>query len=123
MTIILPLPARQCSQNARTGNSRVACILKSQIIKKHRTRAKLITVDLINSQKDTLPLPIGYSLAHYFKYPHWIRDEDNADGACKAYRDGICDAFRMDDKNFTKQKLSTREIDKENPRVEITLYF
>jgi hypothetical protein len=52
-----------------------------------------------------------------------FRDEDNADGACKAYRDGICDAFGMSDKNFCKMKLSTREKDAKNPRVEITIYF
>lgn len=123
MTIILPIPDRQCSQNARTGNSRVAAVLKSKTIKAHREHAKLITLSIINSLKDTLPRPIGYSLAHFFKYPHWVRDEDNADGGCKAYRDGICDAFRIDDKHFTKQKLSTRAIDKEKERVEITLYF
>lgn len=66
--------------------------------------------------------PIGYSLAHYFP-TFRFRDEDNADGSCKAYRDGICDALGIDDQDFCKIALSTRAKDAKNPRVEITIYF
>jgi hypothetical protein len=66
--------------------------------------------------------PAGYKLEHYFPTLRF-RDEDNADGACKAYRDGICDALGIDDKDFCKIALSTRAKDAKNPRVEITIYF
>jgi hypothetical protein len=91
------------------------------MVKKHRTDAKHETLYemRITGCYDT---PLGYSLAHFFPTMAF-RDEDNADGACKAYRDGICDAFGMSDKNFCKLKLSTREKDAKNPRVEITIYF
>jgi hypothetical protein len=76
-----------------------------------------------NHPDDLLKMtPIGYSLAHYFP-TYRFRDEDNADGACKAYRDGICDAVGTDDANFCKIELSTRAKDANNPRVEITVYF
>jgi hypothetical protein len=118
--IIMPIPAREVSPNAARGQSRWAAIKKSKLVKEHRERAKLATIIYICPQHQTTPT--GYSLAHFFPTMAF-RDEDNADGACKAYRDGICDAFGMSDKNFCKIKLSTREKDAKNPRVEITIYF
>jgi len=120
MKITLPIPDREVSPNASRGQSRWAAIKKSKVVKDHRERAKIATMVTIDPQHCTAPL--GYSLAHFFPTMAF-RDEDNADGACKAYRDGICDAFGMSDKNFCKMKLSTREKDAKNPRVEITIYF
>jgi len=119
MKIILPIPDREVSPNASRGQSRWAAIKKSKLVKEHRERAKIATISAIGEWSY---LPTGYSLAHFFPTMAF-RDEDNADGACKAYRDGICDAFGMSDKNFCKMKLSTRGKDAENPRVEITIYF
>jgi hypothetical protein len=121
MKITLPIPAREVSPNASRGQSRWAAVKKSRIVKEHRVNAAWAT------RESMLPehihaTPLGYSLAHFFPTMAF-RDEDNADGACKAYRDGICDAFGMSDKNFCKMKLSTREKDAINPRVEITIYF
>ena len=120
MKITLPIPDREVSPNASRGQSRWAAIKKSKIVKEHRQRAYVATI--VNIDIDQPEKPIGYSLAHFFPTMAF-RDEDNADGACKAYRDGICDAFGMSDKNFCKMKLSTREKDANNPRVEITIYF
>ena len=119
MKITLPIPDREVSPNASRGQSRWAAIKKSKIVKEHRERAKTQTQAW---RGDCDKTPLGYSLAHFFPTMAF-RDEDNADGACKAYRDGICDAFGMSDKNFCKMKLSTREKDAKNPRVEITIYF
>jgi hypothetical protein len=119
MKITLPIPDREVSPNASRGQSRWAAIKKSKLVKQHRERSKIATIAAIGEWSY---LPLGYSLAHFFPTMAF-RDEDNADGACKAYRDGICDAFGMSDKNFNKLKLSTREKDAINPRVEITIYF
>ena len=119
MKITLPIPDREVSPNASRGQSRWAAIKKSKIVKEHRERARIATFAYVGDCHKT---PLGYSLAHFFPTMAF-RDEDNADGACKAYRDGICDAFGMSDKNFNKLKLSTREKDAKNPRVEITIYF
>jgi hypothetical protein len=121
MKIILPIPDREVSPNASRGQSRWAAISKSKKVKLHRDIARIATIYAIADCKQT-DKPLGYSLAHFFPTMAF-RDEDNADGACKAYRDGICDAFGMSDKNFCKIKLSTREKDAKNPRVEITIYF
>ena len=120
MKITLPIPDREVSPNASRGQSRWAAIKKSKIVKEHRERARNAT--LFEWKTHNIKTPLGYSLAHFFPTMAF-RDEDNADGACKAYRDGICDAFGMSDKNFCKMKLSTREKDAINPRVEITIYF
>jgi hypothetical protein len=63
----------------------------------------------------------GYSLAFFFKTAYF-RDEGNAEGSCKAYIDGICDALGINDRNFNKVALTTRAKDAANPRVEITIY-
>lgn len=120
MKITLPIPDREVSPNASRGQSRWAAIKKSKIVKEHREHARNAT--LLTWKTHNIKTPLGYSLAHFFPTMAF-RDEDNADGACKAYRDGICDAFGMSDKNFCKMKLSTREKDARNPRVEITIYF
>jgi hypothetical protein len=121
MKITLPIPDREVSPNASRGQSRWAAIRKSKKVKLHRDRARIETI-IAKQSLDCDTMPVGYSLAHFFPTMAF-RDEDNADGACKAYRDGICDAFAMSDKNFCKLALSTRAKDAENPRVEITIYF
>lgn len=121
MTITLPIPDREVSPNASRGQSRWAAISKSKKVKLHRDRARVETI-IAKQAIDCEQTPVGYSLAHFFPTMAF-RDEDNADGACKAYRDGICDAFGMSDKNFCKLALSTRAKDASNPRVEITIYF
>ena len=125
MTIVLPVPDRRIGPNSSRGQSRGAAIAKSRRIKLHRRRAKLATLELLGLQYHSQDLPVptfaGYTLAHYFKTAAH-RDDDNADGACKAYRDGIADALRIDDRQLPKLALSTIAKDATNPRVEITLH-
>jgi hypothetical protein len=98
---------------------------KARLVKRHRTRARLATLELLGLQYHSRDLPIpmftGYTLAHYFKTAAY-RDDDNADAACKAYRDGIADALGIDDRQLPKLALSTFHKDATNPRVEITLH-
>lgn len=125
MTITLPIPDRAVSPNARRGQSRRAAIAKAGVVKRHRLRAKLAALKVIGDAFHVRGLPVpafaGYSLAHFFKTAA-LRDDDNADAACKAYRDGIAEALGMDDRGLRKLKLSTIAKDAANPRVEITLY-
>lgn len=120
IVLTLPIPDRAISPNARRGQSKWAAIKKSKIVKAHREAARLEMLAAMGRVE--IGKPTGYSLAHYFKTAAF-RDEDNADGACKSVRDGICDALGINDKNFCKLKLSTRQKDAKNPRVEITVYF
>lgn len=122
ITLILPIPAREVSPNARRGESRWAAIKKSKIVKQHRLWAKnAMLVPIMRGEVGDW-LAVGYSLKHFFETAA-LRDDDNADGACKAYRDGICDALGINDKRLRKVALSEIAKDAERPRVEITLYF
>ncbi|MCW1922691.1 hypothetical protein OKA05_09010 [Luteolibacter arcticus] len=126
LVITLPIPDRRISPNASTGRGRGAIMRKSRITRRHKTNARLRTLELLGEQYHkpgvSVPAFAGYSLAHYFKTAAF-RDDDNADGACKAYRDGIADALGIDDLHFPKLALSTFAKDAANPRVEITLHL
>lgn len=120
--LMLPIPSREISPNARRGESRWAAIKKSKIVKQHRLWAKnAMLVPIMRGEVGDW-LAVGYSLRHFFETAA-LRDDDNADGACKAYRDGICDALGINDKRLRKVALSEIAKDTERPRVEITLYF
>lgn len=126
MTIVLPVPDRRIGPNASRGQSRGAALAKSRRIKLARRRAKIATLELLGLQYHSRDIPVpaftGYTLAHFFKTTAF-RDDDNADGACKAYRDGIAEALRIDDRQLPKLALSTMAKDAANPRVEITLHL
>lgn len=119
ITLTLPLPSRHVSPNASNGHSRGAAILKSRHVKLHRTRASLITRASFGTGQP--PTVTGYTLAF-----HWptkaYRDDDNADASVKSYRDGIADALAIDDRTIRKLALSTHHLDRDRPRLEITLH-
>jgi hypothetical protein len=120
LVLTLPIPAKEISPNASRGQSRWAAVKKSKIVKQHRENA-FIQMSLAYKLFDHRPPKVaGYNLAHYFKTAAY-RDDDNADGACKAYRDGIAQALGIDDRNFKKNALSTIGKDAANPRVEIKI--
>jgi len=120
MTIVLPIPHKKLSPNGRTHWAG-----KSKLTKAARTRAYLGTLEALGrlylSKGEPGPAFHGYTLAHFFPTAAY-RDDDNADAACKAYRDGIADALGMDDRLLPKLALSTMDKDATNPRVEITLH-
>lgn len=66
------------------------------------------------------PAFTSYSLAFYFPQER-NRDDDNAAASCKAYRDGIADALRIDDSTLRASAAPALLIDRTNPRLEITL--
>ena len=114
MTITLPIPDKILSPNARCHWAR-----KSKITRLHRHRAKLTTLAALAG--GNLPEFSTYSLTFHFP-TRARRDDDNAAASCKAYRDGIADALRIDDHGLTMSKSPSMLHDPENPRLEITLY-
>lgn len=113
MKIVLPLPSRLLSPNARIHRHN-----RAKLTKLHRNRAKLRTLEALAGS--TFPAT-GYSLAFY--WPDARRhDDDNANASTKAYRDGVADALRIDDYALPMLAVSTFSIDRANPRLEITLH-
>jgi crossover junction endodeoxyribonuclease RusA len=117
ITITLPLPHRDLSPNSRKHYRK-----KASVTKTYRVLAGAITAKaLLCSTNERRCRYNGYSLKFFF--PNAIRrDDDNAEASCKAYRDGIADALRMDDHGLKKLALSEFTIDRKTPRLEITIY-
>jgi crossover junction endodeoxyribonuclease RusA len=120
MTITLPIPDKKLWPNNTVGTmgQRMA---KSTATRKARHHAYLATYEEIRKGRlSGMPSMKGYTLAFFYKDAR-RRDDDNAQASCKAYRDGIADALGVDDNTLRLAALPTFSIDRENPRVEITL--
>jgi hypothetical protein len=93
---------------------------KSRVVKAHREHARLAMADAMRG-KPYCGEFVGYSLAHFFPTAAF-RDQGNADGSFKAYLDGLCDYFQINDRFFKMIKLSSEAKDASCPRVEVTLW-
>lgn len=113
MTITLPLPSSNLSPNGR-----ISWRSKAKLTKHARTNARLLTLAALNGQ--TPPTFTHYALTFY--YPtKCLRDDDNALASCKAYRDGIADALRIDDHRLSLCRAPLILADPANPRLEFHL--
>jgi hypothetical protein len=115
MTLTLPIPMK-----AVRPNGRAHCLAKARAVKFCRRLAYLRARQAIGEGEGTCP-PIGYTAAFFFPSRLW--DDDNALASLKPYRDGIADAFSIDDRTLRLAALPSMAIEKANPRVEITLVF
>lgn len=113
MVISLPIPHTKLSPNGR-GHWRS----KAKHTRIHRQRALLEALRVLGGK--TPPEPVAYSI-HYY-WPGMHRDDDNAIASVKAYMDGICEAFRIDDKTLRFRELFHSPA-RTKPRVEITLHL
>lgn len=117
ITLLLPLPNKCLSPNART-----CWQAKAGATKKARRLAKEC-VEACELDNGSLPWPAAEATEVFFHATKRGRDERNQVAMLKAYYDGIVDAGLISDDNFevlTHGKPSFKH-DKENPRVEITL--
>jgi len=114
MTIILPIPDPRLSPN---GSHR-HWSAKSKVKKKARELAKLTVWSAL--QLSEAPTFTRYRLRFYHSVAR-RRDDDNAAASCKSYRDGIAEALGVDDSTLRMAEAPILAIDKENPRLEITL--
>lgn len=124
VTIPLPMPSRNVSPNASRGQSKLSAILKAKSVKQHRAAAHAsMLVAIANGAIPPGQTPVGYSLSFFYK-TMLFRDEGNAEGSCKAYIDGICDALKITDRHFNKLELTKQAKDETKaPKVEINLFF
>lgn len=119
MHLIFKLPPKSARPNGR-----VHFYQKAKVTKHLKQVAILRTRQAIgfdyHAAGREVPAFTGYALDFYFPKDIW--DDDNADASFKAYRDGIAHALGIDDRILRKSRLSTYQIDQENPRLEVTLY-
>jgi hypothetical protein len=120
ITLSLPYPPQCLTPNAQRGQSRWAAIAKSRAVKAHRQTAMMAICEAM-LWKPYCGEFAGYSLSHFFPTLAF-RDQGNSDGSFKAYLDGLCDYFQINDRFFKMIKLSSEAKDATCPRVEVTLW-
>lgn len=113
MTIILPIPDKRLSPNARGHWSGLSAAKKQA-----RGLAYLTTKAVLAGNPS--PAVSRYKLAFFFKVNR-RRDDDNWSACFKAYRDGIADALGIDDHGLTQAASPEMRIDAQHPRLEIHL--
>lgn len=93
--VILPWPHRNLSPNAR-----VHWAVKARSVKNARHAARVLTLQALKLRRPDWSAGV---LLHWNFHPKTanLPDGDNAEAACKSYRDGIADALGIDDSNFT----------------------
>ena len=115
ITIILPIPARKLSPNAR-----VHWAEKAKLTRAARKAAYFAALEALNLRK-----PPGWSKARldvkaFFKTRNFP-DPDNLTASMKSSIDGIADAgIILDDKSLWPER-PVFEKDASNPRVELTI--
>lgn len=115
ITIILPIPARKLSPNARTHWAE-----KAKLTKASRKAAHLAALEALNLRKPPGWIKAKLEVKAYFKtltFP----DPDNFIASLKSSIDGIADSgIILDDKALWPER-PTFAKDSRNPRVEITI--
>lgn len=114
ITIELPLPDKVLSPNARGKH----WAKKSHAVKMARMVAGGIARSAWQQQE---PMEKATLQATFYHRTKAKRDDDNLNGSLKAYRDGIADAGVVRDDHDMKNLEPIQLIDKEKPRVEITV--
>jgi len=119
LTIILPLPKKVLSPNAPsyTIGGRYA---KAAATKKYRRIAK----EAVEAEQiDTAPWAKVLVEVTFFHKTNHRRDPDNSTGSIKAVYDGIVDSGLVpdDDKKHMRRQEPDYLVDKESPRVELTI--
>lgn len=106
--IILPIPSKKLSPNARVHR-----FVRAEHTKAHRRLAALATFNQIG------PSHRFKSYRLHFYWPNKrVRDGDNGGSRCKAYLDGVADCIGQHDSEWQFDGVRFK-IDSENPRLEI----
>lgn len=112
VTIVLPLPDRKLSPNAR-----LHYMAKANIVRAHRERG-FAYARMEYGINDWCWPSAELHPTFYFK-TRARRDRDNCAAMLKSYIDGICDAGLVSNDRFVVPYPPKMEYDKENPRVEL----
>lgn len=115
ITITLPIPPVAVRPNGRSHWR-----AKAKAVKAMRDRAYAYT--LVELCGDTPPGWVhARVLIDWYHPTKRLLDRDNIIGSCKAYLDGIVSAGVLADDNGVTLEPVGRFVDKDNPRVEITV--
>lgn len=112
ITLVLPIPDRVLSPNAR-----VHWAVKAKAVKHARTLAKLAALRVGRPMWKSVTVQCIVTMKTRRKF-----DRDNLLSMCKAYFDGIADAgVVVNDSEMIYLPVKFTEPDKENPRLTINI--
>jgi hypothetical protein len=115
ITIILPLPARKLSPNARTHWAE-----KAKLTRSARKVAYFAALEALNLRRPPGWLKARLEVRAFFKTRNFP-DPDNLTASMKSSIDGIADAgIIVNDRALWPERPVFR-VDKMNPRVELTI--
>lgn len=113
ITIVLPLPDKCLSPNARVHWAKKARVVKSYRQSAHVATLKATECRVMDWQK------AKYTARFYFPNNR-RRDADNAIASIKSALDGVADADLVVNDSGLWPESPQFHVDKENPRLEIT---
>lgn len=124
-TIILPLPHKHLSPNARPHWRAKAKATKAARWTANTETVKEILIHAIfSTDQSSMRLPRWKTatvlIRAYFKDAR-KRDKDNIQASCKAYFDGLADAGLIDNDSGLTHLPMVVAIDKKNPRLELVV--
>lgn len=114
VTITLPLPAKSLSPNARVHHMTLA---RAKAV--HTKRAAWVTFEVLHG--DTPKWQSATIQATFYHAQQRRRDQMNLLGSLKAYEDGLVLAGLLADDEGVTWSPAIRLIDRENPRLVLTI--
>jgi len=114
ITIVLPLPEKALSPNARVG-----WWIKCNTVGRARLRAFARTRSVLGDARPQWPAATIRAIFYHAQRRR--RDVDNLNASLKAYVDGIVSAGLLQDDEQLMWLPTRRFIDRDRPRVELRL--
>lgn len=119
ITITLPIPPVAVRPN---GRSHWRAKAKAVKVMKSHAGCEAISIATFNLRWKDMPCWTHARVRYDWYHPtKRLLDRDNIIGSCKAYLDGIVSAGVLADDNGVTLEPVGRFVDKDNPRVEITI--
>ena len=112
MVIVLPLPPRELSPNARPHWA-----AKARAVRRYRETAYLSSL----AERRARPMRVAKVTARFFFRTRRRRDRDNLLASLKPAFDGIADAGIVTDDSAMVHMPVEQRVDRANPRVEIAV--
>ena len=115
ITIILPLPARKLSPNARTHWAE-----KSKLVRASRKRALYASIEALQGRRPPGWVKAKMEVKAFFKTRNFP-DPGNFMASLKSSEDGIADSGIINNDKALWPERPVFEKDSSNPRIEITI--
>lgn len=121
ITITVPIPPKFCNPNARSRNHHANAAHKKQAKEESRDAAYVAVGQLEDWRSYNFPWDFADWHITWFHPTDQLKDRDNIIAGLKSTLDGLTLSGVLADDKDLSDPTTSREVDRENPRVEITL--